>query len=139
MKACLPSNQCTVPENTKLMGLTLNIDGCSGSHIKNHLDESSKYDWTVFKSLCGLVVWALTQNVRGVRFDPHWVVYTFQSYCVVRCSKELMHIYFQLPTAVTLNFWIIPSNPQTQGSTMTLICPDNAISTVYLQCNPSTY
>ena len=38
-----------------------------------------------------------------------------------------------MPIAITSNLWIIPSNPQTQGSTMTIICPDKAISTVPLQ------
>ena len=33
-------------------------------------------------SLCGLVVRALIQNMRGIRFDPHWGLYTFQSYCL---------------------------------------------------------
>ena len=38
-----------------------------------------------------------------------------------------------VPIAVTSNLWIIPSNSQIQGSTMTKICPDKATSTVHLQ------
>ena len=41
------------------------------------------------------------------------------------------HIY--IPIAVTSNLWIIPSNPQILGSTMTIICPDKASRTVPLQ------
>ena len=68
----------------QLMGFALNLDGCSGSHIKNHLEGVIYlhiYDWTV--SLCGLVVRVLTWNVRGIRFDPYQGLFTFQSYCVV--------------------------------------------------------
>ena len=35
--------------------------------------------------------------------------------------------------AVTSNLWIIPSNPQTLGSAIMIICPDKATSTVPLQ------
>ena len=45
------------------------------------------YDWTM--SLCGLVVRVLAQNVRGVRFDPHQGLYTFQSYHVVKIFKRV--------------------------------------------------
>ena len=31
-------------------------------------------------SLHGLVVMVHAQNVRGVGFDPHWGLFTFQSY-----------------------------------------------------------
>ena len=34
---------------------------------------------------------------------------------------------------VTSNLWIIPSNPQTQGSVMTIIFPDKATNTVPLK------
>ena len=51
------------------------------------------YDWTV--SLCGLVVRALAWNVRGTGFDPHWELYTFQSYHVVKMFKRVNVNYFQ--------------------------------------------
>ena len=35
------------------------------------------YDWTV--SLCGLVVSMLHWQLRGIGFDPHQGLYTFQS------------------------------------------------------------
>ena len=38
-----------------------------------------------------------------------------------------------IPTAVTSNLWIIPSNSQTLGSDIMIICPDKATSTVPLQ------
>ena len=38
-----------------------------------------------------------------------------------------------IPVAVTSNFRIIPSNPETLGSAVTIICPDKATSTVPLQ------
>ena len=40
---------------------------------------------------------------------------------------------YYVPIAVTSNLWIIPSNPQTQASTMTIICTDMATSTEPLQ------
>ena len=42
--------------------------------------EWSTYDWTV--SHHGLVVRMLAWNARGIGFDPHWGLYTFQSYCL---------------------------------------------------------
>ena len=50
------------------MGLALNIDGCSGSSLKNHLDEWSTYDWTV--SLCGLVVRVLSRIQEALGLIP---------------------------------------------------------------------
>ena len=38
-----------------------------------------------------------------------------------------------VPIAVASNLWIIPSNLQALGSTMTIICPDKATGTVPLQ------
>ena len=38
-----------------------------------------------------------------------------------------------VPTAVTSNVWIIPSNSQIVVSTMPIICPDKATRTVSLQ------
>ena len=38
-----------------------------------------------------------------------------------------------IPIAVTSNLWTIPSNPHILGSTMTIISPDEATSTVPLQ------
>ena len=35
--------------------------------------------------------------------------------------------------AVASNLWIIPLNPETLGSARTVICPDKATSTIYLQ------
>ena len=65
------------------MGLTKNIDGCSVQSHKQSLgwNDLLTYDWTV--SLCGLVVRALAQNARSIRFDSHWGLYTLQPYCVV--------------------------------------------------------
>ena len=37
------------------------------------------------------------------------------------------------PIAVTSNLWIIPSKLQAKESMVTIICPDKATSTVYLQ------
>ena len=55
-----------------------------------------------------------------------------------QCSLVICHIpCTYVPIAVTLNLWIIPSNCQTQRSTMTIICPDKATSTVPLQ-QPAT-
>ena len=38
-----------------------------------------------------------------------------------------------IPAAVTSNLWIIPTNSETLGSTITIICPDKATSTVLLK------
>ena len=38
-----------------------------------------------------------------------------------------------VPVAVTSNLWIIPSNPKTLGSTITIICPAEATSMVPLE------
>ena len=38
-----------------------------------------------------------------------------------------------VPPAVSSNLWIIPSNPQTLGSAIKIICPDKATGTVPLQ------
>ena len=49
------------------------------------------YDGTM--SLCGLVVRVLTQNVRGIKFNPHVGLYTFHLYFWgVQKSKS---VYFQ--------------------------------------------
>ena len=45
--------------------------------------------------------------------------------------SHMPHIF--VPIVVTSNLWIIPSNPKAQGSTMTIICTDQATSTVHLQ------
>ena len=91
MALCISSLDCIacialVEDGTvcvQLMCLTLSIDGCSVQSHKESLGWSDllTYDWTV--SLCGLVVRALAQNARGVRFDSHQGLYTFQSHCVV--------------------------------------------------------
>ena len=67
----------------QLMGLALNIDGCSVQLHKESLGWSDllTYDWTV--RVCGLVVRALAQNARGIGFNSHQGLYTFQLYCVV--------------------------------------------------------
>ena len=83
----------------QLMGLTLNIDGCSMQLHKESLGWSDllTYDWTV--SLCGLVVGVLAWNARGIGFDSHQGVYTFQSYCVVEDVRKSKYIiYFQYYT-----------------------------------------
>ena len=50
-----------------------------------------------------------------------------------QCSLVVSHMphIFKL-IAVVSDLWIIPSNPQTLGSEMTIICPDKASSTVPL-------
>ena len=51
-----------------------------------------------------------------------------------QCSLVISHIPCTfVPIAVTSNLWIIPSNSQTLGLSMTTICPDKATSTVHLQ------
>ena len=51
-----------------------------------------------------------------------------------RCSLVISHMpHTFICIAVTSNLWIILSNPQTLGSTMTIICPDKATSTEPLQ------
>ena len=51
-----------------------------------------------------------------------------------QCPLVISHMpCMYIPIVVTSNFRIIPSNPQTQGSTMTIICPDKTTSTVPLQ------
>ena len=51
-----------------------------------------------------------------------------------QCSLVISHMpHTYVPIAVTSNLWIIPSISQTQVSTMAVICPDRATSTVYLQ------
>ena len=50
------------------------------------------------------------------------------------CSLSISHVpHTFIPVAVTSNLWIIPSNPETLGSTIMIICPDKATSTVPLQ------
>ena len=67
----------------QLMGLTLNIYGCSVQSHRESLEWSDllTYDWIV--SLCGIVVRVLAQNARGIGFNSYWGLYTFQLYCVV--------------------------------------------------------
>ena len=49
------------------------------------------------------------------------------------CSLVISHMpCTYIPIAVTSKLWISPSNPQIWGSTMTIICPDKATSTVHL-------
>ena len=51
-----------------------------------------------------------------------------------QCSLLTSHApHTFIPLAVTSNLWIIPSNPQAPGSTMTIICPDKATNTTPLQ------
>ena len=48
-----------------------------------------------------------------------------------QCSLVVSHMPPTfIPIAVTLNLWIIPSNPQTSGSTIMIICSDKATSKV---------
>ena len=50
-----------------------------------------------------------------------------------QCSLVISHMpCTYVPIAVTSYLWIIPSNLQTQGSTMTIIYPDKTTSTVLL-------
>ena len=50
-----------------------------------------------------------------------------------QCSLSISHApHTFIPVAVTSNLWIIPSNPKTLGSTITIICSDKATSTVPL-------
>ena len=56
-----------------------------------------------------------------------------------QCSFVISHVpHTFIPIAVTSNLWIIPSNPQTVGSAITIIFPDKATSTIP-PTNPSTY
>ena len=49
-------------------------------------------------------------------------------------SLSISHVPHKfVPVAVTSSLWIIPSNPKTLGSTITIICPDEATGTVLLQ------
>ena len=51
-----------------------------------------------------------------------------------QCSVVISHMpHTYIPLAVTSNLGIIPWNPQTKGSTMTIICLDKATRTVPLQ------
>ena len=51
-----------------------------------------------------------------------------------QCSLSISHVPPTfVPVAVSSNLWIIPSNPQTLGSKITIICPDTATSTVPLK------
>ena len=51
-----------------------------------------------------------------------------------QCSLSVSHVpHTFILVAVTTNLWIIPSNPKTLGSTITIICPDEATSRVPLQ------
>ena len=51
-----------------------------------------------------------------------------------QCSLSISHVpHTFLPIAVTSNLSIIPSNPETLASTITIIFPDKAMSTVPLQ------
>ena len=88
-------NQCTVPEITTILQIyTYSFEHLHTIWLKsivNHLDERSKYDWTV--SLCGLVVRVFAQNARGVQFDPHQGLYTFQSYCVEMFKRVNVNLF----------------------------------------------
>ena len=51
-----------------------------------------------------------------------------------QCSLSMSHVpHTFLPVAVTSNLWIIPSNSMTLGSTIAIICPNKATSTIPLQ------
>ena len=51
-----------------------------------------------------------------------------------QCSLSIPHVsHTFIPVAATSNLWIIPSNPETLGSTITKSCSDKATSTVTLQ------
>ena len=51
-----------------------------------------------------------------------------------QCPFVISHVpHAFIPIAVTLNLWIILSNPQTLGSAIMINCPDKATSTVPLQ------
>ena len=51
-----------------------------------------------------------------------------------QCPLSISHVpHTFIPDAVTSNLWIIPSHSETLGSTITIICPDKATSTVPLQ------
>ena len=47
-----------------------------------------------------------------------------------QCSLVISHLPYEfVHIAIVSSLWIIPSNPQILGSTMTAICPDKATST----------
>ena len=51
-----------------------------------------------------------------------------------QCSLSISHVaHTFIHVTVTSNLWIIPSNHETLGSTVTIICPYKATSTVPLQ------
>ena len=51
-----------------------------------------------------------------------------------QCSLSIYHVsHTFIPVAVTSNLWIIPSNPKTLGSTIMIMCPEKATSTVPFQ------
>ena len=51
-----------------------------------------------------------------------------------QCSLSISHAsYTFILVTVTSNLWIIPSNPEMLGSTITIICPNKAASIVPLQ------
>ena len=51
-----------------------------------------------------------------------------------QCSLSIFHVACTfIPVEVTSHLWIIPSNPETLGSAITIICSDKATSTVPLQ------
>ena len=125
------------------MGLALNINGCSVQSHKESLGWSDllTYDWTV--SLCGLVVRALAWNARGIRFDSHQGLYTFQSYCVVLgVQKSKFLNLFSINTFVLFIFTIFKQYVITFSSCYSISFPYkliiayliiwNLICTIYL-------
>ena len=51
-----------------------------------------------------------------------------------QCSLSISHaLHTFMPVAVASNLWVIPSNPETLGSKVMIICPDKATNTVPLQ------
>ena len=51
-----------------------------------------------------------------------------------QCSLSISHVpHTFIPVAVTLNLWVISSNPETLGSAIMIICPDKVTSIASLQ------
>ena len=85
-------------------------------------------------------------NGQFCRINAPFQLLTNQPSCIIalyamndqaigkQCSFSVSHVpHTFIPVAVTSNLWIISSNPETLGSTITIICPDKATYTVPLQ------
>ena len=112
--------------NNKYIGVRYDDKG--SCHLRSAIQNLSECQWTVLQDRCTIPTLA---NMQSCMYSPICQKQLGSKGTVFLAISHMPHAFVVI--AVTSKLWIIPSNFQTLGLTMIIICSDKATSTVSLQ------